>query len=151
MQKILDYLHNYFYTFGEKGLFNIVDNQITVKGKYIQGQYIKLEGSIMNDSVYKVISYSENKITVEGAINEEFKGIIYSLAVPKELIELETKIKEYEANKTKSDIISESFGNYSYSRATNSNGDIADWKDVFKTDLKPYRAMVDSKRRVKYI
>ena len=148
MNKILRYLNNYFYKFGEKGLIKIEENKIQVNGKYLVGQYIKLEGSTMNDTVLKVISVVDNQITVTGAYNEEFEGVIYSLAVPRDLIELEEKIKEFEATNKPSNLNAESFGGYSYSKASNGKGGVASWKDIFFDDLKPYRKLTDNKRKV---
>ena len=53
--------------------------------------------------------------------DEEFEGIISSLAIPNDLISLKAKIEVYESENKPSAIVSESFGNYSYSLATNVN------------------------------
>ena len=151
MEKILGYLNNYFYRFGERGKYTIEDNVITVRGKYIEGQYVRLTGSVMNDGVYKVISVDENSITLNETVNEVFEGIIYSLAIPKELIELEKKINKFVEDNPAGGYASESFGNYSYSKGTNANGELNTWKDVFKVELRPYKKMYDVIRRVKLI
>ena len=108
-------------------------------------------GSLMNDTVEKVISVAENEITLEKAINEVYEGAIYSLAIPPDLIELVQKIEECEEKNKPSDLASESFGGYSYSKATNKNGEAITWKDVFWNDIKAYRKMNDSVRGVKFI
>lgn len=151
MEKILQYLNNYFYKFKEENVYKIVDKTIEVKGTYLEGQYIRLEGSVLNDKVYKVTNVEGDKITLESGVNEEFKGTIYSLAIPIVLTELETSIKEYQVNNKPSSIQSESFGNYSYSKTTNKSGNSATWKDIFAEELKPYRKMIDNKRGVKTI
>lgn len=150
LEQILKAINNYFYKTGEEGDYNIHRNTIQVKNKYIQGQYIKIEGSILNDGVYKITNISENNISIEGLQDEEFEGRIYGLAIPKAIIEIETKVKEFETNNKNSIYISESFGGaYSYTKATDENGNVQTWKQAFENDLKPYRKISDGKRRVK--
>lgn len=151
LDKILKYLNNSFYKTCEGDTFTIMDNKIIVNGKYIVGQYIKIQGSLLNDGIYKVVNVADNEITIEGANTEEFVGVIYGLAIPKDIINLETKIKEYMATNKNNSIVSESFGNYSYTKGTNKNGNVATWKDVFAEDLKPYRKINDSTRGVEII
>ena len=151
MEKILNYLNNYFYRFGEKGTYNITSNTIEVRGTYLEGQYIRLTGSILNDGVFKVINVEDNTITIDGAVNEVFEGCIYSLAVPKEITELEKQINKYEEENQKGGYASESFGNYSYTKAQSPNGGLATWKDVFRNELKPYRKIIDGIKGVKMI
>lgn len=151
MEKILKYLNNYFFRFKEVGKFEITDNKITgLKGRYLNGQYLLIEGSILNDGVVKVESVVGDEITLEKTFNEEFKGVIYSLAIPQALINLVDEINTWKADNKKTDIISESFEGYSYSRA-NSNGQVATWKDVFREELKGYRKVTDGKRLVREV
>lgn len=151
MEEILRYLNNYFFRFKEVGKFTIKDNKIIgLKGEYIKGQYLLIEGSIMNDGVVKVISVVDGDITLEKSFNEEFKGIIYSLAIPKSLISLVDEINLWKSENKKTNIVSESFEGYSYSRA-NTNGQVATWKDVFNEELRGYRKITDGKRMVKEV
>ena len=151
MEEILRYLNNYFFRFKEVGKFTIQDNKIIgLKGEYLKGQYLLVEGSTLNDGVVKAISVVDGDITLEKANNEEFKGVIYSLAIPQSLISLVDEINLWKAGNKKTDIISESFEGYSYSRA-NSNGQVATWKDVFREELKGYRKITDGKRMVKEV
>lgn len=153
MEQVLEYLNNHFYKFAEKGTYKIENNEIQVRGKYVAGQYIRITGSIMNDSVVKVISVNDNLITLESAdnsvrIDEEFDGVIYSMAVPLNLINLCEKIKEY--NDKDTGLVSESFGDYSYNKGTNKQGEINTWKDRYKTELKAYKRM-GYNEKVKFI
>lgn len=143
MEELLNYLKNYFYKFMVEGNFIISENKIKIVGNFLQGQYIKIQGSVLNDGVYRINSITNKEIEVIGAENEEFEGIIYSLAIPKQLIELENEIKAYKDKNKPSSIISESFGGYSYTLAPSKDGTKASWKDIFKTELSPYRKMVD--------
>lgn len=149
MDKILRYLNNYFFRFKEVGEFEIVDNKLTgTKGQYLEGQYLLVEGSYLNDGVLEVLSVGENEIGLKKACSEKFKGVVYSLAIPNSLKELAKEIEEWEEDNKKTDIISESFEGYSYTKA-NVNGRVATWKDVFKEELKQYRSVSDGRRLVK--
>ena len=110
-------------------------------GSLIIGQYVRIEGSTLNDGIYKVAFVDGQNITLESLTmqDEEFEGIISSLAIPSGLIELKAKIEVYESENKPSAIVSESFGNYSYSLATNTNGQALTWQEVFSNELKPYR------------
>lgn len=151
MEEVLRYLNNYFFRFKEVGNFTIENNKIVgLNGKYIKGQYLLIEGSILNDGVIKVENIVGDGMYLEKPFNEEFKGTVYSLAIPQSLISLVDEINTWKADNKKTDIISESFEGYSYSRA-NSNGQIATWKDVFRDELKAYRKVTDGKRLVKEV
>ena len=159
MELVMQYLHNYFYRFKEKGTFNISFNTITInnealKGKYVDGQYIRIIGSLANDGVYKVVSCGEEDIpgiTVEGCLSdEEFTGYICSLGVPKAFVGLCNEIQTYNEENKAGVMVSESFGGYSYTKAT-VNGQLATWKDAFAANLKPYRRMTDGLEWVKEV
>lgn len=149
----MDYLHNYFYKFKEWGEFTIEGNKIKreggFKGTYIKGQYIKIVGSIVNEGVYKVLDVTPSELTLEGELSDEnYKGYLCSLAVPKAFVELCKRVNDYNANNKPTDMISESFGGYSYTRNKSSDGSTG-WTVAFKGDLRPYRKMYDGFKYVK--
>lgn len=149
MERILNYLNNFFYRWGEKGAFTITDNKLNVEHELMGGQYIKINGSVLNDGVHKVLSYRDGFATLEGLENEEFEGLVLSLAVPRTLNSLPKKIDEFELKNPVTALASESFGNYSYSNATNESGGRVSWQDVFASDLKLYRKMNDNLKHVR--
>lgn len=149
---ILKYLNNYFYKFREDNSnFKIENNKIKVKGKYIPGQYIRIYNSYLNDGIFQVIGVEDGAITIEGGINEEFDGVIFSLSIPRDILKLSEKVKEYNQKNVNNGIISESFEGYSYTKATNNNGELVQWHDAFKSELAPYKKMRDRKDCVKSI
>ena len=154
MEFILKEINNYFYKTVEKNEFSINEGKVKVKGNYFPDQFIKIEGSIMNDGIYKILSFENQEIKIENTIDEEFEGAIYGLAIPKDFIELIKEIEEYQKMNpiSKSNVISESYLNgYSYTMATNSNGQISGWQDVFKSKLDTYRRVYDGKRHAKEV
>ena len=142
--------NNYFYKTYEHSTFAIQNNVINSTGKYLVGQYIKIEGSILNDGVYKIESMNNNKINITGLQDEVFEGCIYGLAVPKGFIDLSGKIKQFiDDPKAKiTNVTSESFNNYSYSRGTKQNGANITWNDIFINDINSYKCLYDNKRRI---
>lgn len=62
------------------------------------GQYIKIDGSILNDGVYKIVSKSGNNLILEEDIVDEANVLttISSLAPPKDFLTVCKKIEENE-------------------------------------------------------
>lgn len=99
-------------------------------------QYFRIVGSIFNDGVY---CFKEELILED----ETFDGAIWLMAVPKAVLELATEIENWQTeygNALNSPFQSESFGGYSYSKASGKNGGGAvTWQDAFATRLNLYR------------
>ena len=159
MEEIMAYLHNYFYKFKEKGTLKIEFNSITqngeaLRGNYVEGQYVRIVGSVSNDGIYRVVATQSDDmpgITLDGCLTDEtFTGYICSLSVPKQFIRICGDIQAYNTENKQGTMISESFGGYSYTKAT-VNGQLATWKDAYSTDLRPYRRMTDGFKWVKEI
>jgi hypothetical protein len=131
LYEVMKYLHNFFATkVCEKGTYTITDGVLDLP--FVKdGQYIYIEGSTMNDGVYKY--------PLSGLTDEEFDGFITLLKPPKAFLDLVAEIEGYEADNVASPYQSESFGGYSYTRATNKSGEVAGWKDVFASRLGVWR------------
>ena len=129
--EVMKHIKNFFPTdICEEGEFTITDGGLNLPFVK-EGQYIYIEGSSMNDGVYQ---YPLSNMT-----DETFKGFITILAPPKAFLDLVADIKSYEANNAATPYQSESFGGYSYTRATNKAGNIAGWQDVFRSRLNSWR------------
>lgn len=151
MEEVLRYLNNYFFRFKETGKFTIQDNKITgLKGQYLKGQYLLIEGSVLNDGVIEVVSSINGETILDKPFNEQFEGVVYSLAIPQTVINLVEEIETWKADNKKTDIIEEHFEGYSYTRL-NKNGKIATWKDIFNEELRGYRKISDGKRLVREV
>ena len=131
LESVLHYLHNWFLVAVYDGLYTIKDGSIVLP--FLKdGQYFRVFGSVFNDGLYQ---YPVTDLT-----DEEFSGTIWVLAVPKNIIELSETIKEWDSKQGEpSAFTSESFGGYSYSKATNSKGVAIGWQEVFDSQLKPYK------------
>ena len=97
------------------------------------GQYFRIVGSVFNDGIYQ---YPASDLK-----DEAFDGAVWAMNIPPQFIALAADIKTFndnEANKP-SAYTSESFGGYSYSKATNSNGSPITWQSAFKSDIDRWR------------
>ena len=133
LESVLHYLHNWFLVAVYDGLYTIKDGSIELP--FLQsGQYFRIVGSVLNDGVY---SYP-----AENLKDEEFTGSIWALAVPSAVLSLVEEITAWQAkNGASGPYTSESFGGYSYTKATNASGAAVGWQDVFKAQLSPWRKL----------
>ncbi len=134
LEDVLRYLNNWFLVPDgiHSGEFTVQGGSITLP--FLQnGQYFRIIGSLFNDGLHQ---YGN---TVE-LTSETFNGAIWALAIPKAIVQLSSEITEWsEKNGVPSPYISESFGGYSYSKATNASGVSVGWQDVFKARLNAWR------------
>lgn len=143
LNEICRELHNYFETSKYFGRFVISNGEIDLSdlvedGSLQEGQYFRIVGSIFNDGIYK---YPTSDLK-----DEIFKdGAVWPLAIPNELVELSAEIADWnEKNGSvlNSPFQSESFGGYSYTKASGNNGSgTFTWKDQFASKLNPWRKM----------
>jgi hypothetical protein len=123
---------NYFVKFINYGTFKIEGGKIVLP--FLQdGQYFRIVGSTFNDGVYQY--------PAENLYNENFKGAIWAMAVPPTFIALASEIEQYNNSDEgkPSAYTSESWGGYSYSKATDSNGIPLDWRKVFASRINKFR------------
>lgn len=135
LEKILKYLNNDFRVSDEppeKKTYTITDGALLLAG-VADGQYIRIFGSVFNDGVYQYPVYC--------LTDETFNGYVIPLAIPRAIISLADEISEWNKKNQPTAFTSESFGGYTYSKATASNGTAATWREVFASDLAPYRKM----------
>ena len=146
LTELCGYLRNYFDRRRYFGDFRIVDGIImsTQDLALLDGQYIRIVGSVLNDGVwlFKVSG-------IEGLRDEVFNGAVWSLAIPQAGGDLNA---ESDAWKTKyegadsaamSPFTSESFGGYSYSkgaaRGVEEDGSLGGWQAAFANRLIQWR------------
>lgn len=115
----------------ENGVINIPD------GSLQSGQYFRIVGSLFNDGVHQ---YGDAKLR-----DEVFKGAIWSMAVPPSVIDLSERISEWVTkygDSVSSPYSSESFGGYSYQKASSGQGDASSnptWQSTFANELNRWR------------
>lgn len=142
MDELCDTIHNYFVVKGgvHSGVFTITNGSVDCDF-LVSGQYFRVKGSLFNDGVWQ---YQMSSMT-----DEEFDGEIWAMAVPPAVIALADDIAEWlETNGSETNIspyTSESFNNYSYSRASNTASDGSyspvTWRNVFAARLSRWRKL----------
>ena len=130
-------LRNYFEVPNGRhfGKFEISGGSIAPIDFLQEGQYFRIVGSVFNDGVYQ---YPATSLT-----DEVFEGAVWALAVPPTLIALSAEIEAYndsDAGKA-SPFTSESFGGYSYTKATDANGAPIGWQKAFASRLAKWRKL----------
>lgn len=123
------------------GAFEISEGKI-VDEDFIEviqnNQYFRIIGSVFNDGVYK---YTDALTLAD----ELFVGHIWLMAVPKEVISLSDEIDDWlvkYGESVNSPYSSESFGGYSYTKASGTNGSSssgASWQSTFASRLNKWR------------
>lgn len=133
LTEILAYLRNYFVVATHEGDFEIVGGNVPLDFLR-QGQYFRIIGSVFNDGIYRY--GDELELT-----DEAFTGKIEALAIPRDLLNLAEEITAYmQSDEAKPSVLtSESFGGYSYTKATDSSGSAASWQTVFAARLRRWR------------
>ena len=128
-------IRNYFETEKRFGTFTISDGSISPSNFLQSGQYYRIVGSVFNDGVHR---HPAHDLT-----DETFDGAVWVMAVPPAIIELLSKIDDFEKAEANSPTAytSESFGGYSYTKATDENGLPAGWRSVFRSELNRWRKL----------
>ena len=140
LETVLIHLKNWFVVPRgvHEGIYTIENS--TLELSFLQkGQYYRICGSVFNDGLHK---YGDPADKLQ---NETFTGAVWALAIPAAVVELSAKIEEWQTKNgdaVASPFTSESFGGYSYTKATDSKtGTVATWETVFRSQLNPFRKL----------
>lgn len=133
LSEICKELNNWFDYSRKFGTFTISDGQLQVD--FLQeGQYYRIVGSVFNDGVYQ-------HTRVTPLHDETFEGAVWLMAVPSDVLQLDEEIAEWVGkykDTAASPFQSESFGGYSYSKASS---DSATWQTAFASRLRNWRKL----------
>ena len=121
---LMSLTNNYFEKFYINGTITITDGKLNLPSQFVEGQYIRIINSLLNDGVYKIQEKSGETATLSSILSDEtFSGFVVGLAVPKSFEELSSEIDAWSSrNKNRRGLTSESSlgGYYSWSAsATN--------------------------------
>ena len=146
LEEVMRYVNNRFdrdprgVAYGSaSGAFEVVDGSLEVDG-LLDGQWFWVEGSALNDGLHM---YPDTDMR-----DESFEGTVTFLGVPRSFEDLCSEIAQWQeqhADVLDSPLQSESFGGYSYSKASGgSQGNeapAAGWQLHFGARLRPYRKL----------
>lgn len=135
-------LRNWFERKKFFGTFTIESGQIDLPDGSLQsGQYFRIVGSVFNDGVHKYDPESESQL-----VDEVFEGAIWSMGVPPAVVDLSERISEWVTkygDSVSSPYQSESFGGYSYQKASSGQGNAGSssptWQSTFANELNRWR------------
>lgn len=139
LEQILNEIHNWFQRDIVSGTYTIQDGSIALP--FLQdGQYFRICGSVFNDGLHQ---YGP---AMELLQDETFTGAVWALAIPKSVVDLADEIaawKEKYRAVIDSPYTSESFGGYSYSKASGAGDSTGSggWQAAFRARLNPYRKL----------
>ena len=128
-------LRNYFETEKRFGTITISGGSLSPSNFLQSGQYYRIVGSVFNDGVHR---HPAHDLT-----DETFDGAVWAMAVPPAIIELLSKMDDFEKAEANAPTAytSESFGGYSYTKATDENGLPVGWRSVFRSELNKWRKL----------
>lgn len=132
---VMGHINNWFPKSVAVGEFEISNGSFTSQMGIKDGQYFRIRGSVFNDGLHQ---YPANDLH-----DEEFEGEVWGLAIPPAFEALVDDILDYAtANPVSSNLTSESFGGYSYTKGTDpTTGAAVGWQGAFKSRLNPYRRL----------
>ena len=134
LEQVLRHLNNWFLVEIHEGTFTVENGSITLPF-LLTNQYFRIVGSVFNDGLHQ---YPAVDLT-----DETFTGSVWALAVPKAVIDLSVEIEAWQEKNGEASVSpyqSESFGGYSYSKATDSaSGGAVTWQTAFRSRLNAWR------------
>ena len=138
LEDILRHLNNWFLVDIHEGTFTVGNGSIALP--FLQNnQYFRIIGSVFNDGLHQ---YPAVDLT-----DETFTGTVWALAVPKAVLTLSAEIDEWQekfGDTVANPYTSESFGGYSYTKASGGKADttaVTGWKDAFRNQLNAWRKL----------
>lgn len=139
LEQVLTHIHNWFQVGIYPGTYTISDGSITLS--FLQdGQYFRIVGSLFNEGLHQ---YGPSMELLQ---DETFDGAVWALAVPKAVVDLAGEISAWQEKYgaiIESPYTSESFGGYSYSKASGAGDSTGSggWQSAFQARLNPYRKL----------
>ena len=133
-------LRNWFETDRISGVYTVENGSITLP--FLQeGQFFRVVGSVFNDGVHQYPDY--------GMADETFDGSVWPMAVPPAVLTLCGDIEAWQTkhgDAAASPFMSESFGGYSYSKASTGaanggTGAVMTWQSAFKARMRQWRKL----------
>ena len=118
-----------------KGTFSVKDGVLAPLDYLAEGQYFRIVGSVFNDGVHQ---HPAPDLT-----DEVFDGEVWAMRLPPAFLALAGEIEEYNQKADGGGVspyTSESFGGYSYEKATDAEtGATLSWQAVFAPKLNRWR------------
>ncbi len=140
LEEILRHLNNWFCVEVHEGEFSVENGSISLP--FLQyGQYYRICGSVRNDGLHQ---YTGPDSDATELLSESWTGTVWALAIPADVLRLVKDVEAWQeknAEAAQSPYQSESFGGYSYTKASGNadSGGSVSWQSVFRSRLNCYR------------
>lgn len=142
LDEVCGYLNNWFLAPGgvHAGSYTVMDGKLTLPF-LAEGQYYRIIGSVFSDGIHRAGD------TDDVLPPESFRGAVWALAIPPAVIKIAEEIKAWEAANAAtlaSPYQSESFGGYSYTKATaggSGTQQALTWRNVYAAKLARWRKL----------
>nr|MBR4281672.1 hypothetical protein [Clostridia bacterium] len=130
---VMRHINNYFEVGCLSGLMYIDGNAVIPAP---EAPWCYISGSWMHEGVWQLC---DGRIQdMPGNLpDEEFDGRVWLLKPPPDFLALCARISEYDDKNPAGALMTEKFGDYSYSRRSSASSYA--WEDVFAKELRPYR------------
>lgn len=139
--RVMRECRNYFETGYLKTQFTIAGGVISPGALFRAGAYIAITGSLFHNGVFLIAEGNVLEGAAPGVADETFVGRVYFLCPPAGFLDVCQDIAAFIEKTPKGGYESESFGDYSYTRASGKSGGVLTWKQHFMDDLAQYRRM----------
>lgn len=127
LEDLLATMNNWFEREILRGTFEVSGGTFDPPGA-AEGQWVRVVGSVFNDGLHR--------LPASGMHDEVFTGEVWLLAVPSAVEELGEEISEWVSKHPETDLVSESFDGYSYTRASTPSGSPAGWRSAFRDSIR---------------
>ena len=136
METVMQTVHNYFERSALEGTFRLAGNVLTPAPS---APYVAIRGSAF-DGVYSCQNGYLYGLP-EGLLEEEWTGMVWELFPPAGFVSLCEEISAFDEKNPAGAMLSESFGDYSYTRGSNARGTAVNWEQAYGSRLNAYRRM----------
>lgn len=134
-------INNYFESGYRATTYTITGGSISPGELLVPGMWIAITGSVFHDGAWQLGENLTLSNRQAGTPDETFYGRVYFLHPPADFLKTCEAIAEFAQKTPVSGLQSESFGEYSQTRASGKSGGVLTWQEAFADSLRPYRNM----------
>lgn len=139
--QVMRSVNNFFESGYRSTNYTITGGVLSPNDLLAPGMWIAITGSIFHDGVWQLDDWLCLKDLPQCTPDEKFYGRVWFLHPPAEFLAVCNRIAEFVQKTPVGGLQSESFGEYSMTRASGKNGGILTWQEAFSDELRPYRNM----------
>lgn len=133
---VMRHVRNFFERGARLGNFTIIGGALTPAPEC---SYVYISGSALHDGVW-ALSGDMLQGAQDGMKDDSFTGFVFELHPPGDFLRLCEEISSYDDAHPVGEMQSETFGDYSYTRASSQGGEQG-WQSAYRKRLDAYRRM----------